>query len=64
MSFPPAVFKGKTLEGDVKSDTSGWYRTLLVALCDAQRETSPAVNIALAKEDARHLYDAGEARVR
>ena len=64
MLLPTAVYKGKSLEGDVKGDTSGWYRNLLVSLCSAQRDSPHEVNMELATDDARRLYKAGEARVR
>ncbi|KJE90820.1 Anxa6 protein [Capsaspora owczarzaki ATCC 30864] len=53
----------RDLETDVKSETSGDYRNLLVALLQARREEGKAVDAAAAKADATALYRAGESRV-
>lgn len=49
----------KPLEKDVKSDTSGDFRRLLVALMQGQRPETSKVNVEEAKRDARSLVDAG-----
>eukprot|EP00049_Salpingoeca_infusionum_P008027 m.129541 g.129541 ORF g.129541 m.129541 type:complete len:1100 (-) comp13892_c0_seq1:527-3826(-) len=59
----PLMYKGKSLEQAVAGDTSGWYATLLKAILAADREVSPAVCLTVAREDARRLYEAGEARM-
>ncbi|XP_048835680.1 annexin A1a [Brienomyrus brachyistius] len=55
------VYK-KELEDDIKSDTSGDFRTALLALCKAARSEGPTVNEDLADKDARAMYEAGEKR--
>ena len=52
----------KSLEDDVIGDTSGNYKKLLVALINAKRDTTQTVDVTKAKEDAKVLYDAGEAK--
>ena len=55
------LFK-KSLEDDVIGDTSGNFKKLLVAMINAKRETTQTVDLSKAKEDAKILYDAGEAK--
>lgn len=50
---------GKTLEQDVKGDTSGDYRCLLTLLLKANRDESEAVDMKAAVVDARALKKAG-----
>ncbi|XP_078055572.1 annexin A4-like isoform X2 [Mustelus asterias] len=57
-----AEFK-KTLEQDIKSDTSGHFERLLVSLVQGNRDESEQVDITLVKKDAQDLYNAGEGRM-
>nr|XP_002737547.1 PREDICTED: annexin A7-like isoform X1 [Saccoglossus kowalevskii] len=52
----------RDVEKDVKSDTSGNLKSLLVSLLQAGRMENQMVNPGLAKTDAQALYDAGEGR--
>ncbi|XP_068995005.1 annexin A1a [Embiotoca jacksoni] len=57
------VYKGeykKDLEDDIRSDTSGDFKTALLALCKASR--TDRVSEQLVDSDARALYEAGEGR--
>ncbi|XP_069555831.1 annexin A1a [Brachyistius frenatus] len=57
------VYKGeykKDLEDDIRSDTSGDFKTALLALCKASR--TDGVSEQLVDSDARALYEAGEGR--
>ncbi|CAF3586615.1 unnamed protein product [Rotaria sordida] len=49
----------KPLEKDVKSDTSGNFRFLLVSLLQGNRPETTEVNVNQAKKDAQSLIDAG-----
>eukprot|EP00051_Salpingoeca_urceolata_P001007 m.37936 g.37936 ORF g.37936 m.37936 type:complete len:1269 (+) comp11142_c0_seq3:271-4077(+) len=51
------------MEADVRSDTSGSYQKLLIAILQAKRDSGNSVDMTLAKEDAANLYAAGEGRV-
>ncbi|XP_059496212.1 annexin A4-like isoform X1 [Stegostoma tigrinum] len=53
----------KTLEQDIKSDTSGHFERLLVSLVQGNRDESQNVDITLVKKDAQDLYNAGEGRM-
>ncbi|XP_069741498.1 annexin A11-like isoform X6 [Narcine bancroftii] len=57
-----AEFK-KTLEQDIKSDTSGHFERLLVSLVQGNRDESQNVDLTLVKRDAQDLYNAGEGRM-
>ncbi|XP_043922524.1 annexin A13 [Protopterus annectens] len=52
----------RDLEDDVKSDTSGAFKKLLVALLQANRDPGLEINKELAEADAKELYEAGEGR--
>uniref|UniRef100_A0A8C3Y442 Annexin n=1 Tax=Catharus ustulatus TaxID=91951 RepID=A0A8C3Y442_CATUS len=52
----------RDLEADVKSDTSGSLRKILVMVLEATRDETPQVNAELAEQDASDLYKAGEGR--
>ncbi|GCB61418.1 hypothetical protein scyTo_0007050 [Scyliorhinus torazame] len=53
----------KTLEQDIKSDTSGHFERLLVSLVQGNRDESQHVDITLVKKDTQDLYNAGEGRM-
>ncbi|XP_078284438.1 annexin A4-like isoform X1 [Rhinoraja longicauda] len=57
-----AEFK-KTLEQDIKSDTSGHFERLLVSLIQGNRDESQQVDMTLVKKDTQDLYNAGEGRM-
>eukprot|EP00051_Salpingoeca_urceolata_P001038 m.38178 g.38178 ORF g.38178 m.38178 type:complete len:877 (+) comp11155_c0_seq3:295-2925(+) len=51
---------GSDLSADVRSDTSGHYRSLLCALIDVERDDSEPPNEEAAMEEASRLFRAGE----
>ncbi|KAM3874299.1 annexin A4 [Diretmus argenteus] len=53
---------GVTLEDDVCGDTSGMFQRVLVSLLTGGRDESQTVDKALAAQDAKDIYEAGEAR--
>lgn len=53
---------GKDLESEIMGDTSGNFKRLLVALCNAGRDESGSTDIEAAKADATALLRAGELR--
>ncbi|GAB6024230.1 hypothetical protein CHUAL_014236 [Chamberlinius hualienensis] len=52
----------KPLESDLRGDTSGYFKRLLVSLNVGNRDENPTINHAKAIGDAQRLYQAGEAR--
>ncbi|CAI2729887.1 unnamed protein product [Schistosoma spindalis] len=56
------IYKGRYLERDLKDETSGYFKRILVALVQADRDESPKVDECRARRDAEELYKAGEQR--
>jgi len=50
----------RDLEADLESETSGNLKCLLVAQCNAKRESGEDVDEDRAREDANRIYEAGE----
>ena len=50
----------KDMEKDVKDDTSGCFKKLLVAQMQAKRSENPEYDRTAAKNDAAALFNAGE----
>lgn len=54
---------GVDLESDIKGDTSGHFKRLLVALCTGNRDESSPINVEQARLDATELLKAGELQI-
>ncbi|XP_037919324.1 annexin B11 isoform X2 [Hermetia illucens] len=54
---------GAHLESELKSETSGNFKRLLVSLCNGNRDESGRTDVTAAQQDARELLKAGELRV-
>jgi len=54
---------GNTLEKDIKGDTSGTLKMLLVSLAQGNRDENSFVDGAKARDEAQRLYHAGEAKM-
>uniref|UniRef100_A0A671KRV2 Annexin n=1 Tax=Sinocyclocheilus anshuiensis TaxID=1608454 RepID=A0A671KRV2_9TELE len=61
-AFKQSKENGKSLEDDVCGDTSGMFQRVLVSLLTAGRDESTKVDEAQAVQDAKDIYEAGEAR--
>jgi len=57
----PAVHD-RDLEKDVSSETSGYFRKVLLAVLAADRDPEGPVDQERARADAQSLFDAGEGR--
>ncbi|XP_077486462.1 annexin A4-like [Amblyomma americanum] len=53
---------GRDLEDDIRGDTSGHFRRLLVSMCNASRDEGVAPDPTRARNDAHHLQQAGVQR--
>lgn len=51
-----------TLENNLKGDTSGYFKRLLVSLCNTSRDESETLNPIAARADAHALFKAGKAQ--
>uniref|UniRef100_A0AAF5D0S4 Annexin n=1 Tax=Strongyloides stercoralis TaxID=6248 RepID=A0AAF5D0S4_STRER len=51
------------LESDIRGDTSGYFKRLLVALSTGYRDESNYIDINNAQQSAKSLYSAGEGRL-
>ncbi|VDP36720.1 unnamed protein product [Schistosoma mattheei] len=56
------LYKGRSLEKDLKDETSGYFKRILVALVQGDRDESQNVDECRARRDAEELYKAGEQR--
>lgn len=54
---------GHPMEKDIKGDTSGVFKMLLVSLAQGQRDENQMVDVAKAKADAQRLFQAGAAKL-
>lgn len=51
---------GKPLESDLRGDTGGTFKRLMISLCNAGRDESGVTNAAAATADAQALLRAGK----
>lgn len=51
---------GTSLESDLRGDTGGTFKRLMVSLCNAGRDESGVTNAAAATADAQALLRAGK----
>ncbi|CAH8579867.1 unnamed protein product [Schistosoma rodhaini] len=56
------IYKGRSLERDLKDETSGYFKRVLVALVQGDRDENQNVDECRARKDAEELYQAGEQR--
>ena len=56
----PILFEGRNLVDDIKSETSGSFRRLLVSLLQGSRSENTEPDIEECEKIAKELYDAGE----
>ncbi|XP_057380445.1 annexin B9-like [Daphnia carinata] len=54
---------GHPMEKDIKGDTSGTFKMLLVSLAQGLRDENQVVDVAQAKADAQRLFQAGAAKL-
>ena len=52
----------KSMEKDVKGDTSGHFKRVLVSQIQGNRDETPTYDLTAAKKDAQDLYKAGEGK--
>lgn len=56
-------FYNRSLEDDVRSDTSGHFQHILISLLQANRSEEQEIDDAKVHKDAKDLYEAGENRI-
>ncbi|CAB3370938.1 Hypothetical predicted protein [Cloeon dipterum] len=53
----------KSLESDIKGDTSGYFERLLISLCQGMRDENPTVNPGQVAADVQALFQAGQNKI-